>query len=69
MYGWAKKGYAFLVDRIGIQFGLMSLTIKASGIDGSIEDELIDKSLPNIIGLLNNGSRHYKQQKFELNFS
>ena len=56
MYGWAKKGYAFLVDRIGIQLGLMSLTIKASGIDGSIEDELIDKSLPNIIELLNNGS-------------
>ena len=56
MYGWAKKGYAFLVDRIGIQFGLMSLTIKASWIDGSIEDELIDKSLPKIIGLLNNGS-------------
>ena len=55
MYGWAKKGYAVLVDRIRIQFGLMSLTIKASGIDGSIEDELIDKSLPNIIGLLNNG--------------
>ena len=53
MYGWAKKGYAFLVGRIGIQFGLMSLTIKASGIDGSIEDELTDKSLPKIIGLLN----------------
>ena len=51
-----KKVMRSLVDRIGIQFGLMSLTIKASGIDGSIEDELIDKSLPKIIGLLNNGS-------------
>ena len=69
MYGWAKKGYAFLVDRIGIQFGLMSLTIKASGIDGwHYWRWTYRKKLAKYNWIIEQWV-HYKQQKFELNFS